>query len=198
MSVYAALSTHIVDKETVERPLLVDRVMLLNTLLKRRLTHSGVLLCNRGLYVEQAQAIRASFRHVKRIFFLLGFDKIVQILDPRYYEDRDSSLEALFALAQLLVAPRGNDGEAELHALIHQPQNERFARFIQALPLDRQYRTMSSTHIRQGVQGSEHDVPQEVRAFMRRTRAYAPPLRHVDGSEVDYYGERINLLRRLL
>src|SRR5689334_21736045 len=117
MQVFAAMSKHIVDKEAVERPLLADRLLLLSDILRRRLPHAGILLFNRGLYVEQAQAIRASFPGVRRILLLVGFDKIVQILDPRYYDDRDVALAELFKLAELLVAPRGTSGQAELNAL---------------------------------------------------------------------------------
>ena len=198
MHLYAAFTKHTVDKETVERPLLLDRIMLLDLLLRRRLPHAGIMLFNRGLYVEQAEAIRLSFPRVKRIFFLMGFDKIVQILDPHYYDDRDASLVALFNLAELLVAPRGNAGEDELTALLHQLQNERFARYIHSLPFSANYRNISSTHIRQEASGYTHDIPQEVRQFMRETRAYDPPLRRRDGSEVDYYAERVKCLNTLI
>src|SRR5437870_3147494 len=49
---YAAISKHTIDKETVERPLLLDRVMLLDTVLHRHLRNTGILLFNRGLYLE--------------------------------------------------------------------------------------------------------------------------------------------------
>ncbi|MBV9688699.1 MAG: hypothetical protein JO202_03205 [Ktedonobacteraceae bacterium] len=198
MGLYAAFSKHTVDKERVERPLLLDRIVLLNTLLKHRLPHAGIMLFNRGLYVEQAEAIRGSFRRVKHILFLMGFDKIVQIFDAHYYNDRDKELRQLFALAQLLVAPRGNDGEQELAALIHKPENEPFAQYVHPLPLNSTYRNISSTRIRESAQGSTHDIPHEVREFMLKTRAYAPPLRRSDGTEVDFYAERMKALESLL
>jgi len=198
MTLYAAFSKRTVDKEAVERPLLLDRIVLLDNILHKRLPHAGILLFNRGLYVEQAEAIQRSFLHVKRILFLLGFDKIVQILDPHYYQDRDASLFELFKRAELLVAPRGNAGEKELAELLHQPQNQRFARFIHPLPFNATYRNISSTAARQGASGSVSEVPQEARLFMRETRAYAPPLERRDGTKVDYYGLRMQYLRHLL
>ena len=33
---------------------------------------------------------------------------------------------------------------------------------------------------------------------MHETRAYTPPLRLADGSEIDYYGERVKVLETLL
>ncbi len=194
---YAAFSKRTVDKERVERPLLLDRIHLLEIVLKHRFPHVGILLFNRGLYVEQAQAIYASFPGVRRLFFLMGFDKIVQILDPRYYVERDSALAELFGLAELLVAPRGADGEEQLQALIHQPQNEGFARFIHALPLSAQYRYLSSTDVRSGGKQERVDTPREVRQFMRETRAYAPPLQRAH-NELDYYGLRVKWLQYML
>jgi hypothetical protein len=198
MQVYAAFSKLTVDKERVERPLLLDRIMLLQQVLQKRLPHAGILLFNRGLYVEQAEAIRSSFHQAKHILFLMGFDKIVQILDPRYYEDRDAALEDLFRLAELLVAPRGHSGERELTELLSQPQNQRFAQYIHSLPLSSEYREVSSTSVREGGEDVLHEIPQEVRRFMRDTRAYEPPLHKKDGFAVDYYGERIKALRDCL
>jgi len=195
---YAAISKHIVDKESVERPLLLDRVLLLDNLLSQRFSHAGILLFNRGLYVEQAQAVHTFFPQVRRLLFLVGFDKIVQILDPHYYDDRDASLHDLFALAELLVAPRGSEGKQSLDELLHRPENLPFARYIHALPFDPAYRDISSTQIRQHPGSHQGEVPREVQRFMRETRAYAPPLRLPDGSEIDLYAERVKLLEMLL
>src|SRR6266566_2584957 len=57
MRIYAALSTHITDKERVERPLLLDRINLLETVLRNHVRHTAIMLFNRGLYVEQAEAV---------------------------------------------------------------------------------------------------------------------------------------------
>ncbi len=215
LRVYAAFSKHTVDKEGVERPLLLDRILLLQVLLRRRLPDVGLLLFNRGLYVEQAEAIRASFPRVRRIFFLMGFDKVEQILDAHYYEDRDAALVALFRQAELLVAPRGRareggrdnavqsersvgTGQGSLRELLDRPENRRFARFIHALPFDLLYKDISSTRLREDGVAYAHDVPQEVRQFMKETRAYAPPVRRADGSMVDVYAARVHALGLLL
>jgi nicotinic acid mononucleotide adenylyltransferase len=198
LSVYVALSIHTTDKEMVERPLLLDRILLLKRILCARLPHTGILLFNRGLYVEQAEAIHASFPRVKRLFFVVGFDKIVQILDPHYYDDRDSVLSALFRRATFLVAPRGNAGEQALADLLHQPENQQFARFIHTFPFNPAYRLISSTHVRQESSQVTSSVPQETRQFIRETRAYAPPVRRADGSLVDCYAERVKYLSKLV
>jgi nicotinic acid mononucleotide adenylyltransferase len=198
MRVYCAFSKHTVDKETVERPLLLDRIILMQKVLRRRLPDTGILLFNRGLYVEQAEALRNSFPHVHRILFLMGFDKIVQIFDPRYYADRDASLEELFNQAELLVVPRGSGGYAELQALLHRPENERFARYVQIQSFAQVFRDISATRVREGGLKYEHDTPCEVRHFMHYTHAYTPPIKLSNEREVDYYGERVAYLQSRL
>lgn len=195
---YAAFSKRTIDKENVERPLLLDKVYLLHSILKRRLAHTGIMLFNRGLYVEQAQAVRTAFAGVRRLFFLIGYDKLVQIFDPHYYTDRDTALLALFKLADLLVAPRGNGGEHEIEELLHQPQNERFARHVQIIPFDTRYRGVSSTEIRQGRGATTHIIPHEVQQFMRETHPYSPPFQREDGTQLDIYDEHIKQLQQLL
>jgi hypothetical protein len=195
---YAAISKHIVDKERVERPLLLDRIFLLQTVLEHRLPGTGIMLFNRGLYVEQAEAVHTSFPEVKRLYFLMGFDKIVQILDPHYYDDRDAALRELFKLAELLVAPRGAARADTLAQLLQQPQNQPFAPYIHPLPFDTAYRDISSTSIRQHGDKYAHDVPEEVQHFMQETHAYDPPSHLPDGTQIDYYGERVKALEKLL
>lgn len=198
VQLFAAMSKLTVDKEYVERPLLLDRIVLLEKLLKHHLPRTGVMLFNRGLYVEQAEAVHRCFPKVKQLYFLIGYDKIVQILDPHYYTDRATALQDLFALAELLVAPRAEFGPQALIELLQQPDNQPFAQYIHPLPFGDAYRNVSSTHIRQHPREYRHDVPREVRHFMRKTRAYAPPLRLANSTEVDYYGERVTALQALL
>lgn len=198
MRVYAAMSKRTTDKETVERPLLVDRMLLLDTVLHNHAPHTGILLFNRGLYVEQAEAIRSQYPEVGQLYFLLGFDKIVQIFDARYYEDRDNALRELFALAEMLVAPRAGAGVAELTALLAQSENAPFASHVHSLPLDTCFRDISSSRIRQDVADHEQDVPPEAQRFIRDTGAYALPLQLADGSTIDVYGERAKAIEKVI
>ncbi|HXX78868.1 MAG TPA: hypothetical protein VEI53_10270 [Ktedonobacteraceae bacterium] len=198
MNVYAAISTYITDKERVQRPLLLDRITLLETVLGKHVRHTGIMLFNRGLYVEQAEAIHSALPQVMNLYFLIGFDKIVQIFDPRYYTDRDQALHELFALADFLVAPRAEAGPEELKKLLNSPGNRQYAGHVHALPLNATYRNISSTNIRQSPSTHEQDMPLEVRRFIRETHVYDPPLELPDGTKVDQYRERIRVIESAL
>ena len=107
--------------------------------------------------------------------FLVGFDKIVQIFDPRYYDDRDAALETLFGLATFLVAPRGQDEDDSLAALLRQPENRRFSDAVRPLELPTELREVASSHIRSELALSgqmDATVPSVVAQFVAATGAY--------------------------
>lgn len=178
--VWNALSTRTVDKEIVSGAALEDRLLLLDLLVEpdRRL---GTAIMNRGLYVDQAQIVAEAFPTLGEIVFLVGHDKIVQIFDPRYYDDRDAALEALFARAGFLVAPRGDDGPEALAALLNRPENRRFAGAVRPLDLASDLRDVASSTIRQHLEsGGDLDlaVPPLVADFIAATGVYVDEERY--------------------
>ncbi|MGZ3644200.1 MAG: hypothetical protein ACXVCM_10140 [Ktedonobacteraceae bacterium] len=198
MHIYTALSTHITDKEQVQRPPLLDRIFLLERVLRNHVRHTGIMLFNRGLYVEQAVAVRKAFQRVSNLYFLIGFDKIVQIFDPHYYKDRDQALDQLFEQTEFLVAPRGEAGPEDLAILLNRPENRQYAAHVHTLPLNTLYRNISSTNIRQGLSAHEQEVPLEVQRFIHETHVYEPPVERQDGTKIDQYGERLRAIEAIL
>lgn len=163
-----------IDKETVEAATIDDRVALLDAIAAR--LGAALALTNAGLYVDQARAFRALLP-MARLSFVIGFDKLVQIFDPRYYDDRARALDELVAHADLLVLPRAEAGEAEVAALLADPANRRWASAVTVLPapatLDPR---LSATAVRAGVPDADLDrvLPPESAAFLRRWQPYRP------------------------
>ena len=193
-----ALSLRTVDKERVTGLGLEDRLICLELYCQRRPAHGAVLL-NRGLYVDQAAALRATYPALRDLCFIVGYDKIVQIFDPRYYADRDADLERLFAQARLLVAPRAGQGRTALDALLDLPENRRFAVGVGWLPLPDTYADLSATQVRQEVSHGRvaEAVPVETRAMLAATRAYQPARQRASGEATDAYVLRLALLSAL-
>ncbi|MCL4544907.1 MAG: hypothetical protein M1118_09985 [Chloroflexi bacterium] len=165
-----------VDKEQITGAPYAERLLLLSLLtdLDARL---GLILVNRGLYVEQAEAIRRALRPAS-LTFLVGFDKIVQIFDARYYTDRDAALRAFFAQAGVAVAPRAGAGDRELAALLKSPENRKFAGAVTlltgpGLPLADQQ--LSSTQVRERLARGEdiaEMVPAAILPLLRASSSY--------------------------
>lgn len=137
-----------VDKERLARASLPDRLVQLDAYTYPVAPGNAVALVNRGLYVDQARALRAVLAPDAELAIVIGFDKLVQIFDARYYEDRDAALDALFAEAELLVAPREGFGAEDIQALLAQPENRRYAARVRTLELAPAHTRDSSSDIR--------------------------------------------------
>ena len=203
---FFALGTTTIDKEQTERAALLDRLLLLDQL-ARRVGNLGVMLTNRGLYVEQAAAARAAFPEITDLYFVVGYDKIEQIFDARYYHDRDAALTALFSLARLLVAPRASHEEADVHRLLNRSENRAFQGAIRLIPFPVEYRDIASSYVRAAFQDTAPDLassglagllPPESLAFALETGCYSPPTTLPSGEPVDRYAIRAALLERIL
>lgn len=144
-----------VDKERVTRAPLDARLATLAALVAAR-PGDAVALINRGLYADQAQAMRAALPDLRDLAIITGYDKIVQIFDPHYYADRTAALDELFGLAEVLVAPRNDDAAADLAALLAQPANRPYADRVRFIPLAPHWRTLSATEIRDRI---HHNQP---------------------------------------
>ena len=204
--VWLSLAVHTVDKAQVTGAALEDRLCMLEMLVDSR-PNVGVVLCNRGLYVEQAEALqRILVAAGQELVFVVGFDKILQILDPRYYADRAASLARLFGLARFLVAKRGAYGAQALDDLLDLKANRPYRGRIAALTTLPAYHdpALSSTSVRatydqgtQGVAGGEQ-IPAPVRSFIEATGVYESPLALPSGETIDRYALRSRILNALL
>ena len=205
-AVWFLLAIHTVDKEEVTGACLEDRLCMLETLTQSR-PNVGVVLCNRGLYVDQAEALhRAIVAPGRELVFVVGYDKIQQILDPRYYTDRKASLDRLFSLARFLVAERGTHGTQALDSLLDQKENHVYRERIAALTTLPAYHdpALSSTSVRTAyAQGSGSaagatSVPGLVQDFIAATGVYTAPVMLPSGEKIDCYALRLRIGDALL
>jgi nicotinic acid mononucleotide adenylyltransferase len=179
-----ACSRVTVDKEAVERATLLDRIAQVSVLVEAEGADArgdSAAVVDAGLYVQQARALRAVIGPKPKLLLIVGYDKIVQILDPRYYDDRDASLAELFALAELSVAPRAEADERALAELLSLPANRPYAAAIHYLPVAPQVARLSSTMARARARTCDDRraralaeiVPPEGAALACTTGAYA-------------------------
>ncbi len=196
--VFFTLAKVTVDKEQVSGMSLEDRLFLLALFTQRR-EGLGVALVNRGLYFEQAQAFRSLLGQNTRLSFVVGMDKVFQILDPRYYQDRDAALRVLFDLSSLIAANRGEMEETALSTLLAQPDNHPYQSYIRFLLLPTEVRDVSASELRTTFAAGgqiEAQVPEEAAAFIAETGVYHPS-QTIGGKEVDAYHLRMQLFNLL-
>lgn len=115
-----------------------------------------------GLLVDQVEAAAASFPR-SRLVLGMGSDKLRQLLDRRWYKDRDSVLDRLFDRAEVATAARSGAGPD----VADEP---RWAGRIRAVRLPAEVAAVSSRSVREAVRAGRDVssiVPPEVLPFVR-------------------------------
>lgn len=153
-------------------PLLTEEARLeaLRAVCARR---PGILpaVCSHGLLADQVAAAAERFPGA-RLLLALGSDKALQLLDPRWYGDRDQVLDALFALAEVRYAVRPGD-EGRVEAALREEANARWRRRFRRVELPPEATEAASRRIREALRRGvppEHLVPPEVRRFLPPAR----------------------------
>lgn len=146
---------------SAEPPLLdhEERARCLSELSRRR-DWLVAAVCMESLIEEQALLVARAFPNARPVFGV-GSDKLIQIFDPSWYDDRDSSLERLFAAVELDYAVRAGE-EEELRRTI--AENPKFAPAMKEVVLPLETQSIASREIRRKVSSGEatDDVPEEV------------------------------------
>jgi nicotinic acid mononucleotide adenylyltransferase len=140
------LDQQAMDKELVGAPL-EDRLLMLLVLFGDD-SQISLGISNRGLFLEKVQALQEVYPPGIRIYFIVGYDTIERVLDPKYYHHRDQALHELFSQTRFLVANRGNRDERTLRELFRHEENRSFASQVSPLTLPPALAGISSSEVR--------------------------------------------------
>ncbi|MDT7896945.1 MAG: nicotinate-nicotinamide nucleotide adenylyltransferase [Armatimonadota bacterium] len=160
----------------VDKPLfgfpLTERLAMMTAVAQER-SNWSVAACSHGRFFEKAQAVADAYPTGTQIWFLVGYDTLVRIFEPRFYPDLPmaEALRRFFALARLAVMPRGDADETAVQQFLHRPEVRPFADRIVVLPLDPSIRWISSTLVRQRLERGElvdDLVPSAVAKFLAK------------------------------
>jgi nicotinic acid mononucleotide adenylyltransferase len=162
------------DKEPRGAPV-EDRLLMLLALYGDN-ARISLGISNRGLFLEKVEAMRAVYPGGKtEVFFIVGYDTIVRVLDEKYYTDRDKALRALFAQARFLVANRGGRDTRGLRELFGREENRTFAAQVLPLSLPPAMDQISSTLVRRHLAEGKSVtglVPPALEEFLQKQGIY--------------------------
>jgi nicotinate (nicotinamide) nucleotide adenylyltransferase len=168
------LDQQAMDKELLGAPL-EDRLLMLLALFGDD-PQISLGISNRGMFLEKIEAMRKVYsRRHTQIYFIVGYDTIVRVLDPTYYEDREEALRSLFAQARFLVANRGGCEERDIKELFGLEENRAFAARVLPITLPPALTRISSSQVRQHLaEGkSVHGlVPSKLEEFIQKQGFY--------------------------
>jgi len=121
--------------------------------------------------VDKARAIRPAYPPGTRLAFILGFDTLVRLFEPRYYADMSGELQELFAAAEVVAANRAPEPPEAVTAFLDRPEVRPFHNRIHPLHLPRDIAAVSATAVRQRLARGESAaglVPPEILPFLAK------------------------------
>lgn len=124
----------------------------------------SVALCSHGRFVDKLKAIR-EVRTTQSLIFLVGYDTLLRLFDPRYYNDMPSELEVLFSDCELVAMNRAEATIETIRRFKDAPEVADFAARIHVVELPEPYCQISSTSVRRKIRVGEsvaHMVPEEI------------------------------------
>jgi len=143
----ALLSTRNVDKGIFGASL-ADRIGML---LAARETDPdlAVLASNAARIADQAAALREAWPGIG-FDFVVGYDTLVRLFEPRYYDDMDAALRGFFAQHRVIAANRADATTEDVLAYLETPVVRPYRDRIVVLELDEARAALSSTAVRNG------------------------------------------------
>lgn len=115
----------------------------------------SVGLCSHARFIDKAEAIREVYPRDTDIYFIVGYDTLVRVFDPKYYTDLDAELRELFAESQFIAANRGEHDMADVVAFLEQPVCRPYIDRIKLIELDAHHARLSSTLVREHLEAEE-------------------------------------------
>lgn len=132
-------------------------------------------LCSHGLLAEQVEAASGRFP-ASALVLVMGSDKVRQLLDPKWYGNRELALEPLFSRARVLYAERtGEQGMVE--AMLARPEHSSWRRRFQRLDAAPDAASVSSRLVRERLAAGrdvDHLVPAESMALLEAKTRRSP------------------------
>jgi len=156
-----------VDKTVFGLPL-AARLLTLERYTKSRERFS-VGVSSHGRYIDKVTALKVILPPETEFHFIVGYDTLVRIFDPKYYTDFHAELGELFTEARFVVANRAESDIKTIESFMNQPEIRRYVPYVSCLLLPDVYAYMSSTEVRELLkrgESIEHLVPPSILAML--------------------------------
>lgn len=125
----------------------------------------SVAMCSHARFIDKAKAILTSYPADTELYFIVGYDTLARVFDPKYYDNLEAELGELFDQSQFIAANRGEHRLADMKQFLEQRVCRPFADRIHLIELDAFHAGLSSTQVRKRVKQGESIaglVPDEI------------------------------------
>ena len=158
-----------VDKSVFGLPLAARLLTVKKYVESRQAFSAGV--SSHGRYIDKIVALKSIFPPDTECYFIVGYDTLVRIFDPKYYTDFHAELQALFVSARFIVANRAEADIKTIASFMAQSEIRQYAPYVLGILLPDAYAYMSSTQVRELLacgEAIEHLVPPSILTMLNQ------------------------------
>jgi nicotinate (nicotinamide) nucleotide adenylyltransferase len=179
------LSSTNVDKGLMGATLGQRLTMLIHYAQKQ--PNTTVAICSHAKFTDKVKALMPCYRPQTQFFFIVGYDTLVRLFDPKYYLDMSYELRLLFETCHFIAANRGTNDAQTLKAFLHKEEVIPFADKIHAISLPDSVANISSTQVRERIRQhktTESFVPKAILEAIDDLQLYQDPTQPTKGTEI--------------
>ncbi len=129
----------------------------------------SVGISSHGRYIDKVKALNSVYPENTEYHFIVGYDTLIRIFDPKYYTNINSELQKLFSQCRIIAANRENVDIETIKQFLAQPIMQPYSTYVSCLLLPDFYANMSSTQVRDGIANGDdisHLVPSFISEYL--------------------------------
>lgn len=156
-----------VDKDVFGLP--IEARLLTLKLHTKNQSYISLGISSHGRYIDKITALKQIYPKQTDFYFVIGYDTLVRIFDPKYYNDIHEDLNTLFSECKFIVANRKDVSIEDIKQFLNQPALRSYQQFIEYISLPKYYANLSSTDIRNRIQAGDNIsqlVPPSIANFL--------------------------------
>lgn len=157
-----------VDKDVYGLPL-AGRMLILKAYAETQ-PNISIGVSSHGRYIDKVSALKSIYPSQTDFSFIVGYDTLVRIFDPKYYKNLHEELQHLFSQCRFIAANREGADIGAIQQFLSQTSIHAYRQYVDYLLLPDDYAEISSTDVRRRVENGEsisHLVPPIVAEFLR-------------------------------
>lgn len=122
-----------------------------------------------GRYIDKVSALKSIYPSQTDFSFIVGYDTLVRIFDPKYYKNLPEELQLLFSQCRFIAANREETDINAIQQFLSHTSIQAYRQHVDYLLLPDAYAEISSTDVRRRVENGDsisHLVPPIVAEFL--------------------------------
>jgi nicotinic acid mononucleotide adenylyltransferase len=140
-------------------------------------THHAVVGGSHARFVDKIQALQTQYTADATFYFIVGYDTLIRLFDPKYYNNMHNELRTFFSSAHIITANRETHDKKAIQTFLQHPDRADFASHIHIITLPETVAHISSTLVRQQIQQKKpvaHLVPECIALTIQKLGLYQP------------------------